>query len=483
MTAYRLLAPLIAALTTAAAPALAADLPQAHDVYFARSEARLAEIAAQKAPPRRAKNVILFIGDGMGLTTVTAARILQAQMQGRDGESSQLTFERFPYVALSKTYSHDNQVTDSAAGITGLVTGVKTRNDVVGLDGRALLNDCASAKGREVASIHEIAKRAGLATGVVTTTSLTDATPAGTYGHAPQRDWEDDASTPAEAQALGCRDLARQFAEQPADVRLDVAMGGGAWRFTPVDKGGRRKDGRDLLAEWRAANPGGVVVTDAAGLAAAAKAPKILGVFAPNHMAFKLDAPETQPTLTQMATAAVDVLSRNPKGYVLLVEGGLGDKAMHVNNGARALTEIVEFDAAIAAVLAKVDLNETLVIVTADHSHGLVMSGGSERNAPILGLAQKGGKPAPTTDGVPYTTLSFATGPGFRPGPRTAVTQAEAQDKDFKQPALAPMSSAQHGGEDVGIFATGPGSDLVRGVVEEPYVFQVMRHALGLDAK
>jgi len=275
--------------------------------------------------------------------------------------------------------------------------------------------------------------------------------------------------------------------EAPAAVRLDVALGGGLARFRPDSAGGRRTDGRDLVAEWlSAAGPRGRVLTSSADLAALdpAGADKLLGLFSPEHMPFLLTAQALgvdRPSLAAMSVAAVEVLKHNPKGYFLMVEGALIDKASHRNNAARTLSETVEFSDAIKAVLAKVDLADTLVIVTADHSHGLVISGGAERNAPILGLAEMDGQPVLASDGKPYPILTFATGPGAEAGPRSAPPSDAATDPDYRQPANVPMDSAEHAGEDVAIYAIGPGADLVRGVVEQPYVFQVMLTALGLS--
>ena len=139
---------------------------------------------------------------------------------------------------------------------------------------------------------------------------------------------------------------------------------------------------------------------------------------------------------------------------------------------------------AIAAVLAKVDLKDTLVVVTADHSHGLVISGYAARNSPILGMAGNEGDPAIAGDGKAYTTLMFATGPGGPTGDATRNDPAkeDLDDVDYHQQATVNLPSAAHAGEDVGVFADGPQAFLLRGVVEESYIFQVMRHAFGFDA-
>lgn len=458
------------------APAHGAGLPQKDDVYFRRSEQRFDAAQHLTGPAKRARNVILFIGDGMGPSTVTAARIHAGQLSGRDGASSELSFEKLPYLALSKTYAHDELVTDSAAGATGLMAGVKTRSGVVGLDSTAMRGSCDPSLGASVLSLAELARMAGLSTGVVTTTSLTDATPAAAYGHVADRDWEDDGSTPK-----GCVDLARQLVEADPDRRLNVALGGGRARFLPISQGGSRHDGRNLLEAWRTGGSGARVVETATDLEATdlKLTTQLLGVLAAGNLEFHRDAPAGQPSLSAMTMTALRLLKRNPNGYFLLVEGGLIDKASHLNNAARTLDETVQFSEAIAATLSQVDLRDTLVIVTADHSHGLVLSGGGSRDAPILGLAQLNGQLQLDAAGNPYTMLSFATGPSAI-HPHGPVTQAEALDPGFRQPALTPLKSAEHGGEDVAIYAGGPSANLVRGVVEQPYVFQVISASLGL---
>ncbi|WP_421737516.1 alkaline phosphatase [Caulobacter sp.] len=474
---------LVAALL--AAPAFAAP---ATDPYYKAGEAALARNLAITPNTGRAKNVILFLGDGMGISTITAGRIFEGQSRGVDGESSSLSFEKLPWTALSKTYSHDTQVTDSAAGITAITTGVKTRNKVIGLTGAAQPEQCATEAANRVETIAEIAKAHGLSAGAVTTTRITHATPAGVYAHTAYRDWEGDTDMPLEATQAGCKDIARQLIEAPANLRLDVAMGGGRSRFLPDAAGGKRGDGRDLTAEWRKAS-GAAYVTTADQLAALdpARTGPVLGLFANEHLPYEVERPilgEGVPTLAQMTTKAIDLLNKNPKGYFLLVEGGKIDMGSHLNNAKRTLTETAEFSKAIQAALDKVDLKDTLIIVTADHSHGLVISGYASRNAPILGLAGNEGEPIVAGDGKPYSVLSFATGPGGPEGQnlRADPAKEDMDDVDYHQQALANLPSAAHSGEDVGVFADGPGAWLVHGVVEESYIFQVMRHAFGFDA-
>lgn len=431
----------------------------------------------------RAKNVILFIGDGMGVSTLTAARIYDGQKRGIDGASNLLSFERFPDLALVRTYSADSLVTDSAAGASALLTGRRTLNGALGVSDQIKLADCVSAKSQSVPSLAEEAKQAGLAVGVVTTAAITDATPASLYAHTPTRRWQSDADMPAEAVSAGCIDIARQMLDIPAASRFDVMLGGGHANFVAED--GKRLDGRDLTAEWRQA--GGLYVQTGTELAAAPKAgAPILGLFAPNNMMRDTARQATgtdAPTLTQMTTQAIERLAQNKNGYFLMVEGALIDKAHHISLAGEALNETVEFSKAIAAAAAMTDPRDTLIIVTADHSHGLTINGGA-RDTSILGvLPGSDDDPPVALDGRTVPILMYATGPGApAPGePRSAPTKDNAGDPDRLTYAAVPLYSAAHTGEDVAAYARGPGASKIRGLMDQPGVHAAMREALGLQ--
>ena len=429
----------------------------------------------------RAKNVILFIGDGMGVSTLTAARIYEGQRRGVDGASNLLSFERFPDLALVRTYSADSLVTDSANGANALVTGYRTINGGLGVDDRAKRGDCLSGKAAAVPSLAEIAHRHGKATGAVTTAAITDATPAALYAHTSTRGWQSDTDLPAKAAAEGCIDIARQLIEAPADSRLDLILGGGARAFS----GDKRRDKRDLIGEWAAA-PGAVVVRDAAALAALpAKPGPVLGLFADGNMAVERERPAGTPRLVDMTRKAIEVLSNDPDGYFLMVEGALIDKSHHVGRAGDALGEAVEFAEAVAAAASMTNAKDTLIIVTADHSHGFVISGG-ERGSDILGKIPGDDEgPAEAVDGKPYTILSYATGPG---GPPKDTARADLTDVDttkpgYVYPAGVQLFSARHGGEDVAAYGRGPGAGKLRGLLDQPAIFQIMRQALRLPER
>ncbi|MEY4255357.1 MAG: hypothetical protein RLZZ141_584 [Pseudomonadota bacterium] len=487
--ALRPLGGLLLALTISHAASAAEPVArQLADPYYVSGLTTLDKALALKPNTGKAKNVILFVGDGMGISTIVASRIHEGQSRGVDGVSNSLSFEALPYLALSKTYSHDTMVSDSAASASAMLTGVKTRNGTIGVDSTVIADDCQSVARAHVTTLAEIAKAKGRWTGAVTTTRITHATPASTYAHVANRDWEGDQNMSAQARAAGCKDIARQLVEAPTATRLNVAMGGGRSRFRPEAQGGSRTDDRDLIQTWlKTTGPRSAAVMNVHELKSLdpAKVDHVLGLFGQENLPYEVDR-ATQgadtPTLTQMATTAVDILSKNPKGYFLMVEGGRIDMGSHAGNAYRALTETEEFSKAITAVMAKVDMKDTLIIVTADHSHGLVISGYASRNDPILGLAADEGTGGLARDSRPYAVLSYATGPGGADGEnhREDLSSVNTKDPDFLQQATVPMFSAAHSGEDVAIFAGGPQAHLFHGVVEESYIFQVMRHALGL---
>ena len=179
-----------------------------------------------------------------------------------------------------------------------------------------------------------------------------------------------------------------------------------------------------------------------------------------------------------MAALAVARLSTSERGYVLLIEGGRIDHAHHGGNAYRALRDAEAMDEAVARVLAMVDLDETLVITTSDHSHTLTISGYPERGNPILGTVTFG-EPALARDGMAYTTLSYANGPGaVAPDARPDPAHEDTGAVDYHQQALVPLSSETHGGEDVVVRASGPGARLFSGTIEQQTIFYVLRQAL-----
>lgn len=469
---------------------------QRDDPWFRAGRDALARARAAEPVRDRARSAILFVGDGMGVGTVTAARILEGQRRGEPGEENALSWEGFPHVALAKTYNTNQQVPDSAGTATALLTGVKTRAGVIGVDSTVPRGDCAASRDRHLTSAFELAERIGMSTGIVTTTRITHATPAAAYGHAPERNWESDAQLPEDGSAAACADLARQLVEFDAGDGLEVALGGGRLTFLPsavADPGsermGIRRDGRDLTREWVERRPRSAYAWSAGQLAGLdlAATDHLLGLFAPSHLSFEADRTDAEPSLEAMTRAALEVLSRNPEGFLLLVEGGRIDHAHHGSNAHRALLETVELSDAVRAALAVVDPAETLVIVTADHSHVFTLAGYPTRGNPILGKVvandargESTGTPTLARDGKPYTTLGYANGPAAAAGDRPDLTDVDTADPDYKQQSLVPLLSETHAGEDVAIWAQGPRAYLLQGTVEQSYVFHVLDAALEL---
>lgn len=480
-----------------AAPALAQPAkPPANtsDGYLKAGQAELKRLIADKPNNRKARNVIIFIGDGMGVSTLTAGRIFEGQQQGLDGESYVAEMDRLPHTALVKTYSHDAQVADSAPTASAIVAGVKTKNGVIGVGPEAIENDCAATAPFKVQSLFGLAEDRGYATGIVSTATITHATPASTYAHVAQRDWEVDANMPDAAKQAGCTDIARQMIEWPHGNGLEVMLGGGRAHFLPTNTPdpeystgkGKRTDGKNLADVWKTANPGGEYVwnSDAFNSVDPKKASKLLGLFEPSHMQFEADrtaAGNKEPSLAEMTRKAIAMLSKNRKGYVLMVEAGRIDHAHHGGNARRALQDTVALNQALKAAMDSVDLKDTLIVVTSDHSHTFTMSGYPERGNPILGVVSAPiGKPILAKDGKAYTTLGYANGPGAvtateRPDPAKQDTEA----LDYRQQSLIGLNSETHGGDDVVARAAGPKAHLFKGTIEQNTIFHIMRAALG----
>lgn len=506
----RLLTALLLALPSAAIAQETGPSVPAGDPYYVGGQEALAAHRAVKPNKKRAKNVILFIADGMDPTTVAAARIYDGQLRGETGEENYLSFERFPYLAHSKTYNTNAQVPDSAGTASAMLTGVKTKAGIISITDAVTYGDCASGAGHSALTLAELAEMTGMATGVISTARLTHATPATVYAHAASRNWESDADLPDEAKAAGCKDIARQLIEFPFGDGIDLAFGGGREDFVSIDTAdpetatgkGRRKDGRDLTAEWTNKSSAHAYIWNKAQFDAVdpAKNPRVLGLFESSHMQFEADRAKDkagEPSLAEMTAKAIDILSRDKDGYFLMVEGGKVDHAHHAGNAARALIDTQAYAAAVAKARAMTSEADTLIVVTADHGHTLAFQGYPARGNPILGLANSaaggegaaGDGPALAGDGKPYTTLVYANGPGSvfhalpKDGKRPAPAQEEAMALDYRQQALIPMGYETHGGQDVPIYASGPRAYLFGGTVEQSYIFHVIADALNLQKR
>ncbi|XP_053303428.1 alkaline phosphatase, tissue-nonspecific isozyme [Pleuronectes platessa] len=446
-------------------------------------------LSLQKLNTNKADNLILFLGDGMGVPTVTAARILKGQLSGHSGEETQLEMDKFPFVSLAKTYNTNAQVPDSAGTATAYLCGVKANEGTVGVSAAAVRSNCKTASGNEVTSILKWAKDAGKSVGIVTTTRVNHATPSAAYAHSVDRDWYSDNEMPEEALQSGCRDIARQLFENIPNI--DVIMGGGRKYMFPKNQSdveypgvgkhsGTRKDGRNLVDEWidRTKAKKGHYVWNKKQLLSLNpnNVDYLLGLFEPGDLPFDLERnQETDPSLTEMVEVAIKILKRNPSGFYLLVEGGRIDHGHHEGKAKHALHEAVEMDRAIGQAGLLTSSHNTMTVVTADHSHMFNFGGYTSRGNTIFGLAPM----MSDVDQKPFTSILYGNGPGYKivSGVRENVSHIDYEENNYQAQAAVPLSMETHGGEDVAVFAKGPLAHLLHGIHEQNYIPHVMAYA------
>ncbi len=480
----------------------------------------------------KAKNVIFFVGDGMGVSTVTATRIYSV---GVDGE---LIVDQFPNTALSRTSTTDHITPDSAGTMTSMMTGVNTNQGIIGYGPDTERQDFnKDGNGKRLVSVLEQAKMAGMKVGVVSTARLTHATPAATYSHVNERNLENEI-------ALQALPTDPTFNPNLGDG-IDLLMGGGRRYFTPsgvVDEEGEkgsRNDGRDLRQEFQNAGYTYVWNEDQFNNLSSSDLP-VLGLFERSHMEYEYDRPSDlggEPSLSAMTKTAVKLLQKatrqqkqyrwghhgrhnQSKGYFLMVESGRIDHAHHEGNAFRALTDTDELDMAIGEALSLVDLKDTLIVVTADHSHVFTIAGYPMRpsgdlpytfgNAPaeyldndedhshsgildvVYDISASTGeiKASGDTRGTPYTILGYQNGPGYRHAnrvdPQTDTSNGRgganvlgSEDSEYLQESAVPLYSETHAAEEVAIYAIGPYSWQFNGTVKNSKIADVMRNALG----
>ena len=304
-----------------------------------------------------AKNVVLMIGDGMGPSHFGAAWLYSNRVLGKELRMVEVMMRGRTAYLVNDTA--DAIITDSAAAATQIACGVKVPARVVGMgtDGKT---PCKT--------VLELAKEKGLATGLVTTSGITDATPAAFAAHVEHR--SDEASVAAQELRTG----------------VDVLLGGRRQFFLPVAAGGQRKDGRDLVEEARRA--GYAVVGTASQLQQVGRG-KILGLFNMGNMAFEMDRAKTaEPSLAEMTAKTLEVLAKNSKGFFVMVEGGRIDHAAHRNDAAATIRDTLAFDDAVGVVVEFQRQNpDTLIIVTADHETGGMALIGDSKNSVGIDLS------------------------------------------------------------------------------------------------
>ncbi|MDI1265039.1 MAG: alkaline phosphatase [bacterium] len=416
--------------------------------------------------PRQAKNVILFVGDGMSPAVRVAARILSRGIaEGRS--RGKLAIDDMPHMALVATAGTDSIITDSANSASAYATGHKTANNAMGVYADRTASPFDDPRVETIASLAK--RKLGLAIGIVTNTEVEDATPAAMVAHTRRRAAYDEI-------------IAQFFAAKP-----DVLMGGGSANFLPqAAAGSKRKDDIDYVARFRDAGyPVALTKGELEAIASKPDTRRMLGLFATGNMDGALDRkfaggggvakfPE-QPDLTGQTQAALNVLSRNESGFFLMVESGMIDKYAHILDMERAVYDTIMLDNAVrlARDWSRARGDDTLILVVADHNHS---------NSLIGTLNGEAAPDAPLQERVRvYDKAGF---PDYAPPNAEGYpSRVEASRR------LAILASSQsilggsvHSGEDVILTATGPGAGRVRGSMDNTDVFRVMAEALGLAA-
>ena len=383
---------------------------------------------AARAAEEQARRVIMFIGDGMGAADITAGRLYAGGSTGR------LAMEKLPVTGFSRTYSSNQFVTDSAAGGTALAAGVKTYNGSINMTDK---RTDPSGQSRPLQLLTDLAKAQGKSIGVISTAKVTDATPACYYAHVAKRSAEPE------------------IAAQSTKAGLTLLMGGGRSEFHGKDwtdpetaKTGTRGDGKNLV---KAMQDEGYTYVESADqlkkIDLAKDGLKLLGLFEYGHMQFDLDRDKDklgEPSLADMVACAIKILSRNPKGYFLMVEGAKIDKAAHVGDARDLVGDLVALDRAIGAAVEATG-GDTLIVVTADHETGGVALNGYAPREMIAGAAVLGTIPNLNEDAKPIAPAA------------TTATQAAKAVAPIQRKVMT-FSGSNHTAVDVPVLATGPGA-------------------------
>lgn len=453
---------------------------------------------------KRAKNVILFVGDGMSLQARQIARILSKGItEGRYNDL--LNMEKMDNVAVVTTSGYDAIVTDSANSASAYATGHKSVVNAMGVYENCTKDPFDDPK---VENIIELVKRTrGMATGIVSTSNITDATPAAMVSHTRRR---------AEQNFIAQTMLEDKH-------RPDVILGGGSRHFIPMDvPGSKRKDNVDVIKSFEELGYSfSGTKTELENTPQSAD--KLLGLYQLDNMNVYIDRaviknPKVlkgftdQPGLVEMTEKAIDTLSKNDNGFFLMVEGACVDKQLHVLDWQRAAYDNIELDKAVgAAQKFAAQNNDTLIIVVADHAHGASITGTYHE------LDGKTGREAVRTYAdSKWPTFEDADGDGFPDNPDPAVTLAvqfanhpdcniDYRFKDVPTPpaimgkdgkAIAnPLTKGEfyagnipakadqevHAADDVILTAQGPGADYFKGTMDNTEVFFGIVRALGID--
>jgi alkaline phosphatase len=383
--------------------------------------------------------VILFVGDGLVAGNLTAARMYDV------GADHHLTMDTFPHLALVTNYANDFAVPDSPGAASAIATGVKVNNGTIGV----------SPKGRTIQTILELARQRGRAVGIVTTGELTDAGIAAFYAHVPRS---------SDLDAIGA-----QFAQ---NANLDVALGGGAEHFTPESKSGHRKDGRDLLLEMKQQKA--EIMRSKAELENApifTASPRV-GIFSNGDLAYsnQIETGSQEPSLSDMVRRAIEFLELHERGYFLVVDAELISRAAEQNDGEHVLTETVDMDRAIATALRYAGEKSVVVAVGLHATGGMTLNGYPLRQEHGIGLLG--------VNAFGYPAIAWATGPLGPQPPAVIPKGSPAPPVSGKEPAAFYAPTAIDSAQDVIAIGKGPGTEALKGVIDNTQIFQILQTGL-----
>ena len=376
--------------------------------------------------------VILFLADNLTPSVLTPARNYQG------GADHRLALEKFPHMALVTTHANDFAVSDGASAATSIATGKKGNNGAVGVP---------AAKGMSPTLLN-IARERGRSIGIVSSASVTDATPAAFYAGTPD--------------ALDHAAIAVQLAESGT---IDLILGGGGSDMLPREKGGLRSDGRDLIGEM--SGRGYDTVRNESELEALPswRSPRTLGIFSMGNLNFadEFDSSAGQPTLAAMVRNAIRLLQYNPRGYFLVVDAGLAARSGSQNEGERTLREILSLDEAVAEAVRYAGKNSLIIVAGKRNVGGLRLNGFPFRNdkgAGLLGI---------NAQGVPSITWSTGPESGTRMAPEGPVST---------EPAASKRAAGIGVAEDAVAVGSGPGAEALSGFKDNTDIFKVVEKNL-----
>ncbi|CAK8671332.1 unnamed protein product [Clavelina lepadiformis] len=473
------------------APVCADEFTTEYWKSLSRSELENSKKIFSNLKTGKAKNVIMLIGDGMSLGTSTAGRILIGQKLGHSGEEYVTSLDSMPHSGLVKTYSVNNQTPDSASTATAFLTGVKTRSRKLGVNAKG--TSCRRVKANKVTTLLEQAVQAGKSTGVVTTAQVQDATPAASYAHLHRRNMYSD-RTKVRAENK-CDDISLQLFKKKRHIQ--VILGGGRSHMRPVGVAdeefksmGVRVDGRDLIQEWQddLANKSASYVwnKDQFDAVDPQTTDHLMGLFSPTNMQYSLDREydvSGEPSLPEMTEKAIKILRKSNKGFFLLVESGMLDKAHHRGKAKYALEEFEELERALRVARSLTDEEDTLIITTADHGHMFMIGAGGVRGNDVFGLAPSHQHPRTALDGKYFTTIAYGNGPGHAAtarninAARQRIKPNQTVKKYYRPQSAVPLGTETHSAEDVIVYGSGPMSHLLTGVHEQTHIARVVQYA------